>query len=41
VQKARLADIEITALDAKFATGSFISTGAVRPERGDTVVFAP
>ena len=41
VQKAHLADIEITAVDAKFATGRFIPTGTVRPERGDTVVFAP
>jgi hypothetical protein len=41
VQKARLADIEITAVDPKFATGTFKSTGTVQPERGDTVVFAP
>jgi len=41
LQKARLADIELTAVDGKFATGSFVATGAVQPERGDTVVFAP
>jgi curli biogenesis system outer membrane secretion channel CsgG len=41
MQKARLANIEITAIDPKFATGSFVQTGATEPQRGDTVVFAP
>ncbi len=41
VQKARLADIEITAIDPKFATGSFVQNGSTEPQRGDTVVFAP
>lgn len=41
VQKAHLADIELTAVDPKFATGTFVQTGATEPQRGDTVVFAP
>jgi len=41
VQKAQLARIELTAVDAKYATGTFTKTGADEPQRGDTVVFAP
>ena len=40
MQKARLAEIQLTAVDAKYATGSFVQTGDTGPERGDTVVFA-
>jgi curli biogenesis system outer membrane secretion channel CsgG len=41
VQKILLANIELTAVDAKFATGTFVSTGAEEPQRGDTVILAP
>jgi len=41
VQKAQLARIELTAVDAKYATGTFTKTGGDEPQRGDTVVFAP
>ncbi len=41
VQKDHLADIEVTAVDAKFTTGKFVQTGATEPQRGDTVIFAP
>jgi len=40
VQKARLADIELSAVEGKFATGTFVQTGAALPQRGDSVVFA-
>jgi curli biogenesis system outer membrane secretion channel CsgG len=40
MQKTRLAEIQLTAVDPKFATGSFVQTGATEPQRGDTVVFA-
>jgi curli biogenesis system outer membrane secretion channel CsgG len=41
VQKNSLANIELTAVDTKFATGKFVQTTAAEPQRGDTVVFAP
>jgi hypothetical protein len=41
VQKDQLAKIEVTAVAAKFATGSFVQTGTSEPQRGDSVVFAP
>ena len=41
VQKDHLANIEVTAVDAKFAVGTFVQTSATEPQRGDTVVLAP
>jgi curli biogenesis system outer membrane secretion channel CsgG len=41
VQKDQLAKIEVTAVEAKFATGTFVRTSASEPQRGDSVVFAP
>jgi hypothetical protein len=40
MQKAHLADIVLTAVDPKFATGSFVQSGSTEPQRGDTVIFA-
>ena len=40
VQKVRLGDIELTAVEGNFATGTFVQTGPALPQRGATVVLA-
>jgi curli biogenesis system outer membrane secretion channel CsgG len=40
VRKTALANIELTSVDGKFATGTLVESGATAPQRGDTVVFA-
>jgi hypothetical protein len=41
VHEDPIANVEITAVDAKYATGTFVQTGASTPQRSDIVVSVP